>query len=108
MTEIKGRNRLSRQFKALGGLDYSDALLEGGEVLKDKSESNAPVDTGDLKASHRLRVIFKNRIELAVKVLYSSIVEFRQPYLRPAIDSNEALISRATGKGVQEIINNKI
>lgn len=108
MGKVKGVGKLQSQFNSLRNEDYTEALLKGGEVLKGKSETNAPVDKGDLKASHKLRVTFKNNIELIVKVLYSSIVEYRQPYLRPAIDHNEALISRATGEGVQEIIKRKI
>lgn len=108
MAKIKGLSKLARQFSNLQNLDYSDALMEGGEILKDKSMDNAPVDTGDLKRSHKLFFIAKNKIELVVRVLYSSIVEFRQPYLRPAIDKNENVISKAVGIGVEDIINKAV
>lgn len=108
MSKLKGQVKLEKQFRNLKGLDYTDALMDGGEVLKSKSMDNSPVDKGDLKRSHILLVVSKNTIELKVDVPYSSIVEFNQPYLRPAIDYNERLISRKIGAGVEDIIKKKV
>lgn len=108
MAKIKGLNKLQRQFSRLQNLNYSDALMEGGEILKSKAEDNTPVDTGDLKRSYKLLFITKNKIELLVRALYSSVVEFRQPYLRPAIDRNELIISKTIGIAVEDIIDNAV
>lgn len=108
MSKLKGQDKLERQLNSLKGLNYSNALHKGGEVLKSKSMINAPVDKGDLRRSHKLVTISRDQIELIVRVLYSSIVEFNQPYLRPAIDYNQRLIGRKIGAGVQDIINKKV
>ena len=106
--KIKGLRNLSRQFEELKKLDFTEAVEEGGEVLKRKSMINAPVDTGALKASHKILKIEKNKVELLVDVIYSGIVEFRQPYLRRALDTNERRIARAIGITVKKIIKDAI
>jgi hypothetical protein len=106
--KVKGIDELNRQLESLKSADFTPTVLEGGEKLKNLSQRNAPEETGLLKRSHEVVVEAVNSVKIVVGAIYSSIVEFRQPYLRPAIDAMTHMLPKIIGEKVQEILNDNI
>ena len=65
--------------------------------VKDKVKSNAPIDTGELRASIRVEKIkkmeyaVKSDVDYALDVEFGTSTQSAQPYFRPALRSVKGL-----------------
>ena len=93
MSEIKGLNKLHKQFAGLEKLRFIEGSVEGAEIIVKYSKKLTPVDTGNLRDSQKV-VKTKEGAEIQVNADYAFAVEFgtskmeAQPFLRPAIDKH--------------------
>ena len=75
-----------------GGLTAAALIVEGDAVL------HAAVDTGNLRSSITHQLMSDEEARVGTNVEYAPYVEYgthkmdAQPYLRPALDNNEARI----------------
>ena len=112
--EIEGLSALKIQLQNIGNVDTTDAMVKGAEVLMDESQTNAPVDTGELRDSHYVESIDQRRADVIVDAEHAAPVEFgtykmaAQPYLRPAIDMTENEIVNTIGDEIEQLIRNEI
>lgn len=76
---------------------FKDALIDAGEVLKDKVKANAPVDSGDLKRSIELDKSDMNKFEIKVDsdedyakaVEYGTRHKVANPFMRSALNESK-------------------
>ncbi|MDD4521686.1 MAG: HK97 gp10 family phage protein [Methanosarcina sp.] len=111
--EIKGISELQNAFKALDqdiqGI-LSDAVSQGAAVVERSAKQKVRVKTGNLRNSigEMKKTSSSTRVESQVgtDVEYGPANEFgtrrmpAQPYLRPAIDENEAQIKAAIEQAI--------
>lgn len=109
--ELKGLKELQSKFRALDG-ELQDALSEGvsagAAVVERDAKILVHVKTGNLRRSIKeiKKIKSSGRVESQVgtDVVYGPPVEFRYPYLRPALDENESEIERAIETKLKMII----
>ena len=97
-SQIQGYDALMKQLHDIENIDLQAATVKGLTVIKDESQSNSPVDTGDLQ-SNQFVVPVGDGAVINIEMPYAIFQEFGtsyqagQPFIRPAIDSksNEAL-----------------
>ncbi|KKN52919.1 hypothetical protein LCGC14_0607810 [marine sediment metagenome] len=102
------QDKLTRQFQLLADKDFSDAVLAGADVLLAVAKPDSPVDTGFMKGSHNTRKAGKNEALFEVATEYAVIVEYRQPWVRPAIDRSFIRIVKAVGKHIEDDIKHVV
>lgn len=100
--ELKGLKELQSKFRVLDDA-LQAALLEGvsagAAVVERDAKIRVPVVTGNLRRS--IKELRKNKSsgkvesQVGTDVVYGPPVEYRKPYLRPALDENESAIEQA-------------
>ncbi len=105
--EVKGVKELQSKFKLLDK-DIRDIISkgvsQGAAVVEREAKIIVPVRTGRLRNSitEMQTTVSSTKVESQVgtDVEYGLVVEFRKPYLRPALDNNENEIKDAISKAI--------
>jgi HK97 gp10 family phage protein len=109
---IKGEQKLIQQLNSVMNVS-AEALMAGAEKLRDRAKENAPVKTGFLRDSIEAVKTDKGA-EVVVNANYGIYVEFGSskweghPFLRPAVDTNQAEIVKAVSNQVTKEVKSKI
>ena len=100
--ELKGLKELQSKFKSLDSElqnALSEAVSAGAAVVERDAKIRVHVLTGNLQRSikeiKKIESAGKVESQVGTDVVYGPSVEYRYPYLRPALDENEAQIERA-------------
>ena len=97
------------------------ALRAGGNLIRKDARNRAPVDTGELLRSIKVRALSRSRNSFGVTVktgegffkgdqFYSGFIEFgthkieAQPFLRPAFDANVDAVLNAVRRELRAAI----
>ena len=88
-----GYDKVMKEIEKISSADVSDAMLAGAMMLQSYSMINAPVKTGNLRASHESRKTVKGaemtvNADYAVYVEYGTVYMAARSFVRKAIDSN--------------------
>jgi len=100
--DVKGLKELQSKFKSLDSElqnALSEAVSAGAAVVERDAKIRVHVLTGNLQRSikeiKKIESSGKVESQVGTDVVYGAPVEYRYPYLRPALDENEAQIERA-------------
>lgn len=106
---LKGTNKLFANLSAIAGLDKVRASTAGAEVILTYMQSITAVDTGELRDSEHI-VVENDSVSIQVDAEHASHVEFgtvkmkAQPYMRPAIDTQQKPAAKAIAADVTQQI----
>ena len=106
--KIEGIKELQSKFKLIENdiqEILSQSVSQGAAVVEREAKQIVHVDTGRLRNSIREikteSSATRAESQVGTDVEYGTDVEFRYPYLRPAIDNNEAEITDAVERSIK-------
>ena len=117
ITGIKEVEKLLKDIEKEAKKELGNATKEGAEIIKSKVEANAPVRTGKLKKSIKIRAVKnsggKVEYEIYSELDYAGYVEMgtrykaARPFFRPAVDENSDKATKkildVVGKGIDRV-----
>lgn len=114
--QLLGALALQQTFESLADADNYDASLSRITLqIERDAKRNAPVDTGNLRASLSSEVRREGADKIAgyvgTNVKYAPFVEMgtsrmgAQPFLRPAVEENRETIEDELGATIEELSN---
>lgn len=109
VTEVEGADALARSLAAVGSeLDELEtAGTRAGQVVRQRAQSNAPVDTGALVRSIRADAT-GTTVTVGAYERYAAFQEYgtiyvpASPYLRPALEASTAQVVEAYTEEIQQ------
>jgi HK97 gp10 family phage protein len=109
---LKGADKLTAQLGSLENLNLAEAESDGAQVIVDYMQTITPVDTGELRDSESV-VVLGDKVSIVAAAGHASYVEFgtykmrAQPYMRPAIDTQQKAALKAIAANLNGQIRQK-
>jgi len=106
--KIEGLDKLLRQFDSLKKIDKKKIGMAGAEELYDKTQDNCPIDTGELKSTGKVKGTETGGV-VSYETPYVVYVEMdKHPFIRPSIDENMNVLSKACRDKAQQLIKEAV
>jgi HK97 gp10 family phage protein len=101
---MSGEAKAMAQLNAIAHIDVSKAQLDVLKAIYEESQRLVAVDTGELKDSGKYD---ENAVEYgtdhAVHIEFGTINMQAQPYLRPAVTSQESELARISAERIEKL-----